>query len=492
MIKSNAILILKTFSETEVKLFEEFLNSPFFNKNTKVIELYKVLIKYHPEYKDEKITSKNLFKELYKNLKFKESHVRNLFSDLNILGEKFIQYIRINNNYTYDKLLIEELNNRNIPELLGKKIRTLEKKINSVKLKDHDYFINRIFIYEMKSFIMTDKSLIESYRPDEISSKIKLFMLSLMESSLHLIVEEQRARIKHDFGFLKHSLDYLRNHITDFEDSPLLLIYYNLILCFFEKNDEKYFFIVKELLRINFSSFSRIDKKNIYGMMQTYCAKRITKGDRSYDKEFLNILQEMLQLKIVTQKEKDFISLNFYRNIIILCFNLKEVSILKKFIPDYINSISFESRMSVAAYSNAHLSFLQNNFEKALDLCNKIDFNDLLTSTNDNLYFKNDVKKLILMCFYELNFLESAISLIDTHKHFLKNSRFIKEEMRKKNMNFLNFVNDLIKLKIKFDDFELVKFKNKVLSTKGLTYLNWILEKIGEMENKIIKLKVKS
>lgn len=485
--KSNAILILKTFSENEVKLFEEFLDSPFFNKNRKVIQLFKILKQYHPDYEDEKISNRQLFRSLFKNLVFKESHVRNLFSDLNILAEKFIQYNRMNKNYTFDKLLMEELNERDLAELLETKIKILEKKIDSAKLKDHDYFNNRIFIYEMKSLLVTDKTLIESQRPDEILSKIKLFMLSLMESSLHLIVEEQRAKINHDFDFLKHSLDYLGNHLGDFKDSSLLLIYYYLLLCFFDVNHEKYYLKVKELLRSSFSSFSRIDKKNIYGMMQTYCANQISKGNREYNKEFLNILLEMLRLKIATQRENDFISLNFYRNIIILCFNLKEIIILQKLIPEYMNRVSTESRMSMSAYSYAHLSFLQKNFEKALDLCTKINFNELLTTTNDNLYFKNDVKKLVLMCLYELDSIESALSLIDTHKHFLKNSRFIKEGMRNMNVNFLNFVNGLIKLKIKADDFELIKIKNKVMNTKGLTYGDWILEKIEEMESKMSK-----
>ncbi|MDQ3020853.1 MAG: hypothetical protein M3R36_09825 [Bacteroidota bacterium] len=52
MIKSNAILILKTFSDKEVSLFEDFLSSPFHNKNTKVIQFFNVLKKYHPAYND--------------------------------------------------------------------------------------------------------------------------------------------------------------------------------------------------------------------------------------------------------------------------------------------------------------------------------------------------------------------------------------------------------------------------------------------------------
>ncbi|MEO8666607.1 MAG: hypothetical protein ABI462_14030, partial [Ignavibacteria bacterium] len=90
MIKNNAIIILKTFSGEEVKLFEDFLNSPFHNKNTKVIQLFNLLKKFHPGYNDGKLSKENLFRELFGNVRFRGSYIGNLFSDLNILAEKFL------------------------------------------------------------------------------------------------------------------------------------------------------------------------------------------------------------------------------------------------------------------------------------------------------------------------------------------------------------------------------------------------------------------
>ncbi|MEO8211475.1 MAG: hypothetical protein ABI840_13025, partial [bacterium] len=131
MIKSNVILILKTFSAAEVNLFEDFLNSPFHNKNTKVIQFFNVLKKYHPAYTDNDLSKERLFKELFGNERYSESYIRNLFSDLNILAEKYLQYVHTAKNYTYEKFLIQELHTRDIRELMEKKIRFFEKKINS-------------------------------------------------------------------------------------------------------------------------------------------------------------------------------------------------------------------------------------------------------------------------------------------------------------------------------------------------------------------------
>ncbi|MEO8209483.1 MAG: hypothetical protein ABI840_02895 [bacterium] len=482
MIKSSVISILKTFSDEEVNSFTDFLNSPFHNKNENVIKLFVILKEYHPGYDDESLSKEKLFKRIFGNLKFKEYHIRNLFSDLNILAEKFLQFIHINANYTYEKLLIEEFNKRDIKEAMDKKIRLLEKKVNSEKSRDHQYYTNKVFVYEAKSFLTVDKTLTDNFRNEQLLSTIKFFMISIMEFYFYFIVEEQRVKIKHDFNFLKLMLNYIKEHLDEFKESPLLIIFYYLLSSFFEiNNDEKYFLKAKTLFGKYFLILTKIDQKNIYSVLQTYCINKIDKGIHSYNKELLGILLEMLKFNVISHKDTGNININLFRNILILCVTIKEINILKKFIGDYIKLVDPESRSSLSAYSYAHLDFLQKNYEKALELCNKINFNDLLVTTNENLYFKNDIKKLMLVCLFELNSFENAMSLIDAYKHFLNNSRLMKEASKEKTMNFINLVNELLKLKINFDEFKLKKLKNKILQSNKIANKDWILEKIDEL-----------
>jgi len=482
MIKSSAIEILKTFSDEELILFEEFISTPFHNKNVKVIRFFTLLKKYHPEYSGENLTKEYLFRQLNGNIKYKDTYIRNLFSDLHNLAETFLQYELISKDKTYERLLIEEIKNRDLYELAGKKINSFEKDVNSNKTKDQEYYLNKNFIYEMKSFLIVDKTLTDSFRNEQISSIIKLFMITLMENSFYLSVEEQRVRVKHRFDFLKHVLKYMGDHLSDFEDSPLLMIYYYLWQCYFCNDDEKYFLKAKEYFKKYFSSLTKIDRKNIYSVMQVYYINKIDRGEIAYNKKYLDFLLEMLKLNVLSHKKKDSIGLNLYRNILILCTMLNETEILKKFISKYINFVDKLSRDAILAYSNSHLYFLSGNFEKALELCNKINFNDLLLTGNDNLFFKKDIKTLTLKCLYELNAFENVISHIDTYKHFLRNSKLIKDEVKKKYMNFLNFVNQLLRLKNNFEDSTLAVLKSKFLNTKELIHSDWISVKLKEFE----------
>lgn len=479
--QSNVILILRTFSQEELRAFDEFLNSPFHNKNKKVIQFFDLLKKNHPGYKDENLSKEKLFRQMFGREKFKESYIRNLFSDLNILSEKFLQHYKIKNDPNYEKFLIETLNDRNLRDIMEKKLNIFERKIKPEKIKDQMYYTNKVFVYEAKSYLLVDKTLTDSFRSDQMQSTIKLFLLTMLEFSFYLFVEEQRVKIKHNFEFIRLLLNFMKSNISDFKESSLLMIYYYLCQSFLDKeHSDVNFSASRKIFKKNFNALSQIDKKNIYSMFQTYCSNKIDQGFTSYNRELLDILMEMLKFN-VTSHRGNIINLNLYRNILILCITLKEMNMLKQFVRKYLKIVDSSTRRSLSAYSSAHLHFLSGNFEKSMELSNQINFNDLLVTANENLFFKNDIKKLLLMSLYELGFIENAISSIDAFKHFLNNSKLIREDIKKKNLNFINYVNGLIKLKLNFDEYELRKLLLKIKNENEIVYKDWIIEKCNAL-----------
>lgn len=479
--KNSAISILSTFSHEEINSFGHFLNSPFHNKNNKVIRFFELLKTHHPGFDQPELSTENLFAALYENEAFKESYIRNLFSDLKILSEKFLIHNNVSKSPGSGKILMEELHDRELTGLLNKKIEAFEKEIEKKKLKDQEYYSNKLFVYEIKSFLTVDMTLTDSFRKDHISSLIKFFLISIMETSFHLVIEEQRVKIKHDFTFLKYILKYVKSNLDKFQDVPLLMIFYYLWMGFFEDESEINFGKARNIFKLNFDTLTQIDKKNIYSVMQTYYDNKIKEGETGYNRELLNLLLEMLEFNVLSHNRKNSIHLNLYRNILILCFKLNEREKLKKFVSGYLKFVRSESRSSISAYSLAHLNFLEGNFEDALMQCHRINFNNLLITTNENLYFKIDVKSLILKCLYELDSIESALAHLNTYKHFLNNSKIIKESSREKHMLFLKFVNEMIILRYNFDEFKLMNLKKKVMNSKDLPGSEWVMGKLGSL-----------
>lgn len=482
MINSNVIEILKTFTDEDMRSFEEFLESPFHNKNTVVIKFFKLLRMFHPDYSSPSLTKENLFQGMYGNENYKESYIRNLFSDLNILAEKYLAIIGMDNKMLLDRVLIDELHRRQLTNLVFKKLKKFEKDNERNLSRDENYYLNKVFQYGITSHLVVENSLLNDFRKDEMNAKIKHFILSIITSSFSFLVEEQRVNIKHDYNFLKQILEYVKINISEFNDSPLLMIYYSLWQSFFGEDTDKYFQEAKRLFKKHFNSLERVDKKNCYSIMQTYYVIKMENGFPHYEKELLHFLMEMLKTDVLTHKEKGNINLNLYRNILIMCYKYNETAILTKFIKDYINHVSEARRESIKAYSDAHLSCLKKNYEEALMISGKIDFNDLLKTTNENLFFKLDIRNLMLICYYELKSFENALFHIDSYRRFLSNSKLIKDRLKNKYMKFLQLTNELIKLNFKFDDYKLKLFKKKLLNTTNVISHAWLTEKAEEME----------
>lgn len=481
MKKSSAILILETFSKEEMKLFGEFLHSPFHNKNKKVIKLYSVLKRHYPFNEPKKISKPELFREMFKDKNYSESYIRNLLSDLNILAEIFLKVIHFDKDFESEKKLIGEFSRRNINKLLIKKLNDFENSVNIEPAKDHDYFMHKIFIYDMKGLFVSDKSLTNRYMPDAISAKIKLSLIMIMESYFQYLVEEQRIKVKHNFDYLLHTLEYLKNHVNEFSDSPLLQVYYHLWMSFLESDGEKSFSKAGKIFRTSFRAFTITDKKNIYAVMKTFCLKRIEEGFDSYERVLLNIMLEMLRKNVTSHKE-DYINLNLYRNVLLTCFKLNDLKMLNKFISDYFKNTDPECRDSILTFSDAHREFLKGNYAGSLQLASKMNFRNLFISSGESFYFKNDIKSLILKCLYELNYNENAFNHIDSYKHFLNNSLLIKESLKKKYMTFINATAAMIKLKSEYDEYKYHKIKKSVSERNDIVSKPWLLKKLNEFE----------
>lgn len=193
---------------------------------------------------------------------------------------------------------------------------------------------------------------------------------------------------------------------------------------------------------------------------------------------------EMLEGNTGASAETEYLNLNFCRNLIVLAFLNKKTNVIEDFISKYLSSVNPVNRESIEHYAHAHLHYLRNRFSEALEECNKISFDELFVSTNDNMYFKNDVKKLTLICCYELKYFENAITHIDAYKHFLNNSKLMRESMKKGIELFLKLTTELIKLNFSFDEFKYSRLLTQIRNSTPGWHKEWLLNKAYEFSTK--------
>src|ERR1017187_1018915 len=115
MYQSKLISILRTLTNKELKRFESYIISPFFNNNVKVTELFHIVRKYHPEYPEEKVEMAAIFPKLFPGQKLEEQKLRYVMSDLTSLLEDCLSYLEFDKNDIFKKhLLLNSYDNRNL------------------------------------------------------------------------------------------------------------------------------------------------------------------------------------------------------------------------------------------------------------------------------------------------------------------------------------------------------------------------------------------
>ena len=109
MHNSKLIAFFKTFTRADFKAFLSFVQSPYFNNNKKVIDLYRYIRSAAPRFTASRLGKHQTFAHLYPNQKFKEIKLQQLMSELIKVIEKFwIQQAFNENELSKDMALIKK------------------------------------------------------------------------------------------------------------------------------------------------------------------------------------------------------------------------------------------------------------------------------------------------------------------------------------------------------------------------------------------------
>jgi hypothetical protein len=217
------------------------------------------------------------------------------------------------------------------------------------------------------------------------------------------------------------------------------------------------------------------DLFNIYSNLNAYCGKQIIKGKMDYVKEAFELHKTELQKNSYDVKHGRALSTVNYHNILQLSLYLKEFEWTQKFIREYTCKVIDYEQENMLNFGYACLNFEMGSYDKVLEYASKI--------KPEHFFLKYEIKGIMLRTYYELNQVESVLSLIDTSKHFLYKNRSVSDERKVPFGNFLKFLSELVKIKDEKNSRKIENVKNEILNEKILFKKKWLIEKIQELNN---------
>jgi hypothetical protein len=466
MINSKLILLLKSFKKKEMKAFELFINSPLFNKNADVINLLSILKKSDPQFDSKTLTHAKMSHMLFK--KIDVTKFRYVMTDLTKLLERFIAY----QSYLEeeDDFLIKAYQSRGLNKYFKQASNNKYLKLtNDSNIRDDNYFQHLYNLNEL-SYRYTsehDNRNIDTELQSLVDNLDVSFLSKKLKYSCEIINRMNILKVEYDIKLLNYLLEYVEKN--EVKNTPSIRIYYQILLTLNEPDNEAHYFALKKLLYENLQCFKKDEQYDMYGYLQNYCIKKVNTGNDDYLKKLFETYKEMIEEKVVVKR--DSIAQFDFKNIVTVALRVGEYDWTDNFITENQKYLLSEHRINAVNYNKARLCFYLKKYKEGLTQLLSVEFTDI--------YYSLDSRVLLLKTYYELEDLESAMSLISAFKIYLKRDSTISKYQNLTYFNFLKIINQLVRIKMGYKN-DIKKIEDILNKTKQVADLTWLKHKIKE------------
>lgn len=458
MENSKIIKLLKSLNQYEFRQFRDYVYSPAFNKKEILIRLFEELRKHYPKFESDELSNEPLFRNILPGEKYDYFKLKNAISDLFILAKDFLSFLGFKKKERFKELLLmAELRQRKLDSLFEQAHKAAAHKIESSKVKDEEYVYHKLDLAIEKIGYLTVQAPNKhiNIQQEMFDLFLTYSIIRIFKSYTIMMHEEKQNNYKYD--------KYLFDEIMSFAerkkfDNPTLNVYYHIILLEQDRNDLN-FYKLKEARAKYVDELKEYDEYMVFLHLNGYCTNEFNINCRT------DLIQEHFEIiknkntKVYTTIGK-LIYLDFI-NEVKIALRAGEIDWVEKYIEKNISNLTGEEQSSLN-FCNGLINYKKGNHDKALELFSKTNF--------QNFIIKLQVKILQLQIFYEKGYYDQAASAIDTFRHYLKRETTIKENFKKTFFEFVNILNNLIKLKTGYfggdADYQLNKIKEDI---EGMT-----------------------
>lgn len=471
MYKSKPIVILRAFTPQEIKEFEKFIQSPFFNKNETLTLLYQLLKKEYPDFSGPGVERERLYFKLYQSRDFDESKLRYAFSDLSKLLEKYIMWKELEKNKVQQNhLLLEFYRNHDIEKYFSQVFDETEKHLTTQKIKDSEYYFNRYLIEESLynyASVKRDKSLDQTLQ--DVADNLDYYYISKKLKYLcEMFTRQNFLNSSYNTPLLNEVIEFVKKQ--DIESYPAIGVYYTVLLTLIEEENEGNYEKLLEMLEKYGECFKQDELRDLYFLAQNYCTKRINKGDTRYLREYFKLSEKLLEKELIY--ENGYIIPSTFKNIVTVGLRLEEFDWVENFLYTYKEKLAPKYRENAFIYNLAWLHFFKGEYKKTLRLLNNVEYMDV--------YYILDSKILLLKTYYELDDVDAFYSLIDSFYVYLRRNDLISDYQKTICLNFVKFAKKLMRIKLG-DKEAAEKLLREIKENQQVASISWLIKKAEEL-----------
>ncbi|MFZ1495588.1 MAG: hypothetical protein WAS72_00945 [Saprospiraceae bacterium] len=463
MQKSKLIALLKTFSSSELREFQDFISSPFYNKNEELLPLYTYLKKQAPDFDDKRLERAVVYKRVFKKDLNNEKHYHYVVSFLLKLAE---QYIGLKEYATQAAMpqchIVAAYMKRDLEKHYHYALSQAESLLEKQPLRNADYHFQQYLLADVAN------SQFLRQRVHKLDSKLQLaadsFDTYYISQKLKYIGEmldrQKSVSAKYSIQLLGELKTYLADR--DFTATPSINIYYHLLLTLTTPDSVTHFFNLKKLVEQHTHQLSDEENKRLYSHLLNYTIQKIREGENSFLEECLQLYKRGIATQMLY--ENGILSHWTYKNMVKLGLRLEQFDWVEQFILEYNTHLKDDLRQNALDFNLAEYYYYKRDLDNALTHLNRVEFTDV--------FYTLDAKTMLAKIFYETEAQDTLQALIASFKIYLKRNPFISKNAQAPYQNFLKLLTQLAKR----DKHQKKELLDEINNTKFLAERSWLSE----------------
>jgi len=467
---------LKTLNTKELRKFRKYLESPYFNTNQILLQLFGIFESHLLDPNENELDKKQVWELIYPNDPFDYDRLRKLIHLLMVLGEDFLAQLAYDDNSAQRvHYLLQMLHRKEMEEFIHSTILSGLTILKKEKNRNGTYYYD---LYSIEKY----KYILENIESERVK-KLNIQKLNIAEIDGHLNHFYFSEKLKYYCLLLSWSkminvelnvplIPEITNIVKteSYLQIPSIAIYFQIYLTYIEPNELEHFYELKKLIKNYIHLFPSEDAKDIMNSAINYTIQKHNSGNTSFYLENFLIYKDAIEKEIILTNNE--LSPWAFKNIITLALRLSEFNWTEEFIDNYGIKINKEYRTNAINYNKAMLFFYKKNYDNAIPLLQKVQF--------DEINYGLGAKSLLLATYYELDEFDSLNSLFDSFKNFLLRNKSISDYTRKSYIQLIKYTkllssDNLNKARLSIIKSEIIN--NQVASK------SWLLEKVDELLN---------
>jgi hypothetical protein len=382
MENSTLIQILNTFTREEIKEFNLYVESPFFNRNKNVIRLFALLKKEFPKFKNERIMKENLFKQIFPGEKYNEENMKTIIYLLTRLAEKYMAYQKFREEPFGERYkLLASLDKRKLDKHFRKYEKITEEELNEIKGIDLELINDKISFGKIKSTFYSERNYDELIYKTELKTGEQIISAFFIEIFRQINLFDRIEYL--NFGLGVNFAAELMNNVNfsgfikslqkqSFENLPALEIYYNMYNFLKETGGSDNYIKFKNSFQDNAEFLGKSEQYILSTLMVNALHYKHMENSIQYGRELFEAYKILLGLYEYSGDQ--YLRSVIYTNVLRLAVQFKEYEWTENYIKEYSSKLPPEHTVNMMYYSMAYLSFAKKEFQKTLEYASKINF----------------------------------------------------------------------------------------------------------------------